>query len=614
MAKLMGSIFACAAMSCWASDPPMSVRLLTSLPSPQPVGTPIGLAAHVEDAAKGMLVFRYSVGIVGGPLHIVRDFSQQRDFAWRPALYEHEAMVHVTVRNNETKETAEDEKPFRSVSRIKDASPVITPTANPLIALFSAPPCPAGSTFRVAFRREGSEELNYTPAEECRGSASNNVYVAGMRAGTTYQLRAELVNGNDITAGSWMPFQTGVLDGDFPPISVAVERPAGSRPLDSVLILSVASSGGPKRPLATDLDGNIIWYLSTPQFLTRVLRGGGMLVLSEGANAANDMRRLQVVREMDLAGNTLRESNIARVAEQLESRGIHSDCKKSSKECVSGFHHEAIRLPNGHTLAIAGLERIMPTGTQGSKEPVDVLGDLVIDLDEDFQVAAVWNSFDHMDLKRASLENSKCKEGPGGGGCPPIFLAAEANGWLHSNSLNYIPATGDFLISMPEQDWVLKVDWRDGKGSGKILWRLGEGGDFVAKTDDPSPWFSYQHDAGFEPVGSSLVSILDDGHARKKNDPKANNRGQVWRLDEAAHTATLMHNADLGVYSIAVGSAQTLKNGGYTFEAGFINPASPFSRAVETSPDGKVVYAQQVEGLIVYRSFRVEDMYSAPIK
>ena len=30
---------------------------------------------------------------------------------------------------------------------------------------------------------------------------------------------------------------------------------------------------------------------------------------------------------------------------------------------------------------------MMPAGTQGSKEPVDVLGDLVIDLDEDFQVA-----------------------------------------------------------------------------------------------------------------------------------------------------------------------------------------------------------------------------------
>jgi hypothetical protein len=188
------------------------------------------------------------------------------------------------------------------------------------------------------------------------------------------------------------------------------------------------------------------------------------------------------------------------VADTILGQGIHSDCKKDGKECVSGIHHEAIRLPNGHTLVIAGIERMMPAGTQGSKEPVDVLGDLVIDLDEDFQVTAVWNSFDHMDLKRVSLANSKCKGGPGTGGCPPIFLATEANGWLHSNSLNYIPATGDFLISMPEQNWVLKIDWRNGKGTGKILWRLGEGGDFRAITTDPHPWFSFQHDPGFSPV------------------------------------------------------------------------------------------------------------------
>jgi hypothetical protein len=75
-----------------------------------------------------------------------------------------------------------------------------------------------------------------------------------------------------------------------------------------------------------------------------------------------------------------------------------------------------------------------------------------------------------------------------------------------------------------------------------------------------------------------------------------------------------MHNSDLGVYAIAVGSAQSLKNGGYSFEAGFINPASIYSRAVETSAEGKVVYALQVEGPIVYRSFRVADMYSATIK
>ncbi len=614
MAQSLVIVLSFAAISLNAAGTPMTVRLLTNLPSPQPVGTPIGLAARVENPAKGMLVFRYSVRTGGGTLQVIRDFSQQRDFVWGPALYEHDAVVHVTVRNNESKETADDERPFRTTSRNKDSSPVITPTANPLIAIFSAPPCAEGGKFRVAFQREGRAALTYTPFEACHASRGNNVYVAGMRADTDYRLRAEVAGGSNPVTGPWMMFHAGVLDGDFPPVSIAVPRETASSTAEPVLILTVASAGGPKRPFATDMDGNVIWYLSSPQFMTRVLSGGRLLVLAEGANSANDMRRLQIVREMDLAGNILRETNIARVAEQLEIRGIHSDCRKSSKECVSGFHHEAIRLPNGHTLAIAGLERMFPTGTQGSKEPVDILGDLVIDLDEDFQVASVWNSFDHVDLNRASLEDSKCKEGPGGGGCPPVFLASQANGWLHSNSLNYIPATGDFLISMPEQNWVLKIDWRDGKGSGRVLWRLGEGGDFAAKTSDPNPWFSYQHDAGFEPVGSNLISLLDDGHVRKKRDPAANNRGQVWKLDEEAHTATLMHNADLGVYSIAVGSAQSLKNGGYTFEAGFINPASPYSRAVETSADGKVIYAQEVEGLIVYRSFRVADLYAAPVK
>ena len=64
----------------------------------------------------------------------------------------------------------------------------------------------------------------------------------------------------------------------------------------------------------------------------------------------------------------------------------------------------------------------------------------MIDLDEEFQVAGMWNSFDHLDLTRKSLDDAKCHTG--GGGCPAILLADEANGWLHSNSLNYIPVHG----------------------------------------------------------------------------------------------------------------------------------------------------------------------------
>jgi arylsulfate sulfotransferase len=369
------------------------------------------------------------------------------------------------------------------------------------------------------------------------------------------------------------------------------------------------------RPIATDLDGNIIWYLRQPSFLTRMLPGGHFLGLGEGLNSANDMRRHQLVREFDLAGNILRETNISRVAEQLASRGIQSDCKKGGEQCVPSFHHEVTRLPNGHTLTLAGIERMFPAGTQGAKERVDILGDLIVDLDENFQVAWVWNAFDHMDVKRAGPPDSKCKIGNGSGGCTAIFLADTANGWLHSNSLNYNPADGSLLISMPEQNWVLKINYQDGKGDGKVLWRLGAEGDFRALTSDPEPWFSFQHDAGLEPTGSNLLTVLDDGHERQKKHPDAHNRGQVWKLDEKNKTAELVYNVDLGVYAIAVGSAQTLSNGGYSFEAGFINPGpTPYGRAIETSADGKVVYAQQVDGMIDYRTFRVPNLYSAPTK
>jgi hypothetical protein len=466
----------------------------------------------------------------------------------------------------------------------------------------------------VAFRRQNDEPISRTPLQPCRGSVTNNVYVAGMRAETEYLLRSELVNGTNVATGKWMSFQTGAVDADFPPVSVPIRHPAGARSDEPLLIHSVVALTGSRRPFATDLEGQIVWFSPGPFFLTRVLSDGHFLGYVDGANTVNDVQRQQVLREMDVAGNIVRETNIGRVAEQLESRGIHSDCRPGAKECVSGFHHEAIRLPNGHTLTIAGLERMFPAGTQRSKEPIDILGDLVVELDGDFQVTGVWNSFDHLDLTREAVDPGPCKQGPGADGCPAVFLAPEAREWLHSNALNYVLATGDFVISMPVQNWVAKVDWKNGKGSGKVLWRLGEQGDFTAKSSDSQPWFSGQHDSGFDPGQESVLSVFDNGHTRAGKDPGVHSRGQAWKLDEQERTATLVYNADLGVYSFAVGSAQRLTNGGYTFQAGFINPASVYTLAIETSPEGKVVYAQQLEGVIAYRSVRVSDLYSAPGK
>jgi hypothetical protein len=588
----------------------LTVTLLSNLPSPQPVGTIITLVPRLKNSAdKVTYVAQYSVSVDGGAFHMVRDFSQDMTFIWSPELYEHETRVRVMVRNNDTMETAAAELPFRIVSRIKNGRPVVTPTAHPLVALLSAPPCPAGRQFRVEFRKVGDSFSSHTSIEPCRAGRSSNVYIAGMRADTDYQMRPETIDGAT-ESSAWITFHTGLLNGRFPPVSIPTPRAGGARSPDQLLVSSILME--PYHDLATDLEGNVVWTMSSPAFLTRILPGGRFLVLAEAANSQNDLKRWQVVREVDLLGNTLRETNASRVAEQLASRGIRSKCMKDGEQCVSGFHHEAIGLPNGHVLVIAGLERMFPDGAQGSKDPVDVLGDLVIDLDPEFQVSWVWNSFDHMDVTRKSLGDEKCKLGAGSDGCPSIFLASTANGWLHSNSLSYIQGSGDFLISIPEQDWVVKIDYKDGKGTGKVLWRLGLEGDFKVKSDDPYPWFSYQHDVGFDPPGSNRLIVFDDGVRRIKKFPKSNNRGQVWELDEQAMTATLVVNADLGVYSPAVGSAQSLSGGGFSFESGMVNPAAVSNRATEVGADGKIVYAQQSEGAAAYRSFRVPDLYTAP--
>ena len=599
--------------ACTAAIP---VKLVTSVPSPQPVGAVIGLFPTVQSFTPGVYTYRYMVSTGNGPFRVVRDFSQEPAFSWSPELYEHEARIRVTVRINGAKETSDAEVPFTIVSRVNGANPVVTPTSHPLVALFSAPACAEGSQFRVAFRKQGDEVSTRTPPQPCRANVSNNVYVAGMRADSDYEMRTEVVTGDSVKPASWMRFHSGLTDGAFADVETQTTR-IGATPAEGIVVRSMME---PWRPTATDLDGHVVWYLNptSTSFLTRVLPGGRFLALADGENSANTMRRWQLVRELDLLGNTIRETNISRLAEQMEARGIKSDCKTGSQQCVSGFHHEAIRLPNGHTMVLAGLERMFPAGTQGAKEPVDVLGDLVLDLDEDFQLAWMWNSFDHLDLKRASLGNEKCQAGPGNDGCTPVFLAKEANGWLHSNALYFDPPSGDILVSIPEQDWIIKIDYGNGKGSGKVLWKLGKDGDFKVQSSDPYPWFSYQHDAGIDPKTGLLV-VFDDGHRRKDKYPNANNRGQTWRLDEPRRTATLVLNTDLGVYAVAVGSAQPLSNDGYSFESGFINPgpagmASVNSQTTEVSADGKIVYAQKALGGLTYRSFRVASLYESPRK
>src|SRR5262249_39693723 len=238
------------------------------------------------------------------------------------------------------------------------------------------------------------------------------------------------------------------------------------------------------------------------------------------------------------------------------------------------------------------------------------IGDMVVVLDEDLQVAWVWDAFDHLDVNRGPVLGEIVHPGePGPDSIVPDYPAVS---WLHDNAVSLSPADGNLILSLRHQDWVIKIDYRNGAGDGHVVWRLGQGGDFAVNSADPNPWFSHQHNVHY--IDDHTLILFDNGNTRRASDPNAHNRGQVWTLDETNMTATLVLNADLGEYSDRFGSAQRLSNGNYSFTSGALGPGLPptqFGRVIEVLPDGTKTYVLQTDpvGVLVYRSYRTRTLY-----
>lgn len=587
----------------------VNVTFTPSVASPQPVGTTITWTASATDPDAGAIDYQFSVSSNGQPFKIFQDYDVSNVFEWTPSFREGFFSIQVVARNITTRNTATMAVPFTITSRVAPAGgqPVITPTANPLVALYSAPGCPAGSFVRVVFSNGGTAQR--TGALPCSPTASTNLYVAGMLPSTTYNMSYQIVTGAQVTAGPVLPFTTGVPDPGltFPAISVPINGATAT--MQSVLLINALTFTPPDFyvPFATDLSGRVIWYYQQLASLAqqhpyniRPIAGGTMLLLI--SDPSRPGLGQQIFREIDLAGNTIRQTSVQRVSQQLKAQG---------KYPIVSFSHEAIRLANGHTILLASQEKMYPAGTQGSAEPADILGNAIIDLNQNLQVAWSWSAFDHLDINRPATLGETCLAGHVYT-CPPVRLAPVANDWVHANSLNYLAADGSLILCSRHQDLVYKIDYGFGQGTGNVIWKLGLGGDFIVTgTDDPWPWFSHQHQAEFQPGG--LLTVYDNGNTRVAQNPEQHSRGQAWIIDEEGMTASLTLNADLGVFSVAMGSAQLLGNGNYHFNSGWIvtGTLTASAQSVETLPSGSIIY-ELTNSTINYRTYRMSTLYSIP--
>jgi hypothetical protein len=273
---------------------------------------------------------------------------------------------------------------------------------------------------------------------------------------------------------------------------------------------------------------------------------------------------------------------------------------------ITAFHHEARRLPGGRTAVLGTVVREVD-GLPGER-PSTVIGDSVIVLDPELQVEWVWNAFDHLDVARAPTLGDLCLGAQAGClGTPPGVLADD---WTHSNAIEYSPQDGNLLVSVRNQDWIVKIDYADGRGSGAVVWRLGAGGDFSIESANPFPWHSHAHDPFLLPDGR--LAVYDNANTRCALGLGCDSRGQVYELDEDRREARLVENVSLERFVFALGSAHGLRDGGFHFGSGIFGFGDGrVGSTAEEVRDGGIAWSLFQETL-AYRSFRMRDLYSPP--
>lgn len=610
----VGVLAMAAATSGFAQNSRLKVKLTPSISSPAPVGQQVMWTATVAGGS-GRLTYRFLTGPVG-TLNVVRDFSPVNTLPWSELT---EGTYHILVEVRDISgATGQIGAAFTFHSRITGTTPVVSGMANPLLALYSAPPCPSGSTVLVKFwPSNAAKDVTKTPAQNCNGATSLNFYVAGMLASTPYIIQQITTTGTTNTPGPEMTFTTGAVGYNILPFKENIQPSAATSKAESVLLMSFkALKANPPLypPTAVDLHGNVLWYYYDPEspktplseYVTRPVNGGTFLLLMWGG----------AIREVDLAGNIVRETNVLRIAEQLKAKGTDQ---------IAWLSHEALRLPNGHTVTLGSAERIL-NNVQGSTGQVDVVGDLIIDLDENFQVSWSWSSFDFLNTERRAPLDEKCgvKQGGGGDSCGHLKLASIANDWTHANSLLITP-DNNLLFSTRDQDYIIKIDYNNGAGDGHVIWALGdpENGCVTPGCIAPTftmnppgtfyqstwPWFSHQHDIEFD---GTNYELYDNGNTRVAPAPlglgSGNSRGYVFSLDETKMTISVVQGYDLGNFDPGFGSAQLLSNGDYTFTNGTINDGLN-SQVLEFEPNGKIDFGGVWKSRS-YRSFRLTNLYT----
>lgn len=249
-------------------------------------------------------------------------------------------------------------------------------------------------------------------------------------------------------------------------------------------------------------------------------------------------------------------------------------------------------------------------GVSGIPAGTVVTENVLIDWDPQQGAVWTWSTFDHLDLTHAPYGISD---------------------WTHGNAVIYSSDDGDLIFSMRNQNWIVKINYADGKGDGSIVWRFGPGGDFsLAGQEAPIEWNYGQHYPTLQSENSSGIFTLmffNNGNNRlmDSNNDVCGSLGvgecyssvPIFELNEYTKTASLVWEDNLSpAYSICCGDALVLPNGNVEFDvAADVNTSNvSYIEEVTQTQAPELVWRMDIQGqLLAYRGFRIPSLYPGQV-
>lgn len=536
---------------------------------------------------------------------------------------------------------------------------LITSTANPLVALYSYQ-----STVPGLVHVEFGPDTGYGKVTSAIATPSNGgpvqIFVAGMKQKTTYHMRAVVIeNDGKAVDDTDHTFTTGGFPRRILP-KLRATTAAGETPQPGIELADATSTISNIKFLeayATDLQGNIIWGYNYPDRPSRytiiqpikLLPNGHFIVVlsypsqfripGQGETLTAKDESVDLIREIDLAGDPVAQITLDSLNAELAASG-HGDIQ------LADLHHDIAILPDGHFVVMGSMLKAY-SNLPGYPGTTTVLGDVLVDLDQNFKVSWVWSEFDHLDVNRHPItlpknahtqkaswlrrEWSKLKHWVRKEfhlhrrrRYPKAFPGFENAfpDWTHSNAVIYSPSDGDLLVSVRHQNWIVKIDYENGKGSGKVLWRLGNEGDFkLVGGTAPEDWFYGEHEPSLvspSMPGKFSITMMDNGYGRVtangaqciSSGPACYSTIPVIAVDEAAKTATIIyrHKIPPAKFNIWGGNAEVLANGDLEYDLCAEGRGSEVDEIKMTHP-AQLVWSLKESPANLYRAHRIPSLY-----